>query len=513
MGGSAFAWQLARLCPKLKIVCLERGDWLKPSDMPATTPHWQSAATGRWATSPNLRLAAGGNPWSADYPVDDTESPLKPLMWNGVGGSSINWAAHFPRLKPSDFRTRALDGVGVDWPFTYRDLEPYYDLNDSMMGVSGLDGDPAYPAKPHRDMPPLPIGRSGERAARAFNQLGWHWWPVDAAITTATYRGRLPCNNCGPCLIGCVRHAKASCDVTYLGAALANGVEVRTRAIATRVLLSNGRASGVAYADENGVIHEQPARWIVVAGNGIGTVRLLLASGIGRAPDSVLGRNLMMHPVAYARGLFEEPMDGPAGPVGAQIYSHEFYETDPSRGFKRGIQIQVTRENALLSQALRLSPAWGLAAQQALAEEFRHSMVLMIVTEDLPDPENRVSLLDRVDPDGLPGIMMRYALSDNTKAMIEWGYERTAEILKVAGASREIRAPLPPYTGWHLLGTARMGSDPKQSFVDPRGRCRETEGLIIADGSVMPTVGAVNPGATIGALALKMAEELAAEWA
>ena len=241
----------------------------------------------------------------------------------------------------------------------YGDLEPYYDLNDTMMGVCGLDGDPAYPAKPHRAMPPLPIGRSGERAARAFNQLGWHWWPADAAITTATYRGRQPCNNCGPCLIGCVRHAKASCDVTYLGEAVANGVEVRTRATATRVLLSNGRATGVAYADENGVMHEQPARWVVVAGNGIGTVRLLLASGLGRAPESVLGRNLMMHPVAYARGLFEDTMDGPAGPVGAQMYSHQFYETDTSRGFTRGIQIQVTRENALLSQALRLSPAWG----------------------------------------------------------------------------------------------------------------------------------------------------------
>jgi choline dehydrogenase-like flavoprotein len=513
MGGAAFAWQLARLCPKIKIVCLERGDWLRPADMPATTAHWQRAAIGRWATSPNLRLAAGGNPWSADYPIDDAETPLKPLMWNGVGGSSINWAAHFPRLKPSDFQTQTLDGVGVDWPFTYRDLEPYYDLNDAIMGVCGLDGDPAYPAKAHRAMPPLPIGRSGERAARAFNALGWHWWPVDAAITTATYRGRQSCNNCGPCLIGCVRHAKASCDVSYLGEAMANGVEVRTRTNATRVLISNERATGVAYLDENGVVHEQPARWVVVAGNGIGTVRLLLASGLGQAPDSVLGRNLMMHPVAYARGLFEEEMDGPAGPVGAQIYSHQFYETDLSRGFTRGIQIQVTRENTLLAQALRLSPAWGFAAQLALSEEFRHSMALMIVTEDLPDPDNRVSLLDRVEPDGLPAVKMRYALCDNTKAMIAWGYERTAEILKTAGASREIRAPLPPYTGWHLLGTARMGSDPRQSFVDPRGRCHEIDGLIVADGSVMPTVGAVNPGATIGALGLKMAEELASEWA
>ena len=72
-------------------------------------------------------------------------------------------------------------------------------------------------------MPPLPIGQAGARAGEAFNALGWHWWPVDAAINTAAYGGRLPCNNCGPCVLGCMRGAKSSCDLTYLPAAAANG--------------------------------------------------------------------------------------------------------------------------------------------------------------------------------------------------------------------------------------------------------------------------------------------------
>lgn len=513
MGGAAFAWQLSRLAPKLSIVCLERGKWLKPDDMPVTSSDWQSAAFGRWATSPNARLSAGGNPWSADYPIDDSDSPLKPLMWNGVGGSSVNWAAHFPRLKPSDFRTHSLDGVGLDWPYSYADLEPFYDLNDRMMGVCGLAGDPAYPPRPERSTPPLPVGRSGAKAAAAFNALGWHWWPVDAAINTAPYAGRLACNNAGPCLLGCTRHAKASCDVTYMPGAMSHGVEVRASCTALRVTVENGRATSVVYADETGTVCEQPAGHVVIAANGIGTPRLLLASGLGHDPQSVLGRHLMMHPVAYARGLFDDELDGPAGPVGAALYSHEFYETDLTRGFVRGLQIQVTRENSPLAQALRLSPSWGAKAQRDLAEEFRHSMVLMIVTEDLPDAENRVILLDRMEADGLPGVKMRYALSRNTKAMIDWGYERTSEILKAAGAKCEIRAPLPPMTGWHLLGTARMGSDPRNSFVDARGRCHEVSGLIIADGSIMPTVGAVNPGSTIGAMALKLASELAEDLA
>ena len=88
-----------------------------------------------------MRLkSAGPSARPADYAIDDTGSPIKPLMWSGVGGSSINWAAHFPRLHPSDFRTQTLDGVGDDWPFDYFDLEPYYHLNDAAMGVCGLAG-------------------------------------------------------------------------------------------------------------------------------------------------------------------------------------------------------------------------------------------------------------------------------------------------------------------------------------------------------------------------------------
>ncbi|MFI5019233.1 MAG: NAD(P)-binding protein, partial [Dongiales bacterium] len=135
---AAFAARLAQQAPGLRILCLERGGWVDPAAMPAATRRWQRAALGAWASSPNLRLQAGGNPFSADYPIDDSASALKPLMWNGVGGSTVNWAAHFPRLHPSDFRTRSLDGVGEDWPFGYDALEPYYDLNDQAMGVSGL---------------------------------------------------------------------------------------------------------------------------------------------------------------------------------------------------------------------------------------------------------------------------------------------------------------------------------------------------------------------------------------
>jgi choline dehydrogenase-like flavoprotein len=505
MGGAAFAWQISRLAPRLKVVSLERGGWLKSENMPALSDAWQSAVTGEWATSPNLRLAAGGNRFSADYPVDDSGTPVKPLMWNGIGGSTINWAAHFPRLKPGDF---------ADWPFEYSALEHHLDVHEHALGISRMPGDPSYPPISNHADPPLPIGKMGETAARAFNALGWHWWPATTAILTLTSEStRYPCNCCGPCLIGCVPRAKASTDVTYLPKAMAQGVEIRAHATVIQIVIAAGRATGVIYRDEGGAELEQPASVVVVACNGIGTPRLLLASGLGGDPQSPLGRHLIMHPVAYARGLLHEELDGPKGPVGAALYSHEFYEGDPSRGLERGFQIQITRENALLLQALRLAPAWGREAQYQVSEEFRHSIIWMTVTNDEGEPHNRVSVGSDLSTDGLPEVKIEYKVSAKTQAAIDFAYARADEFFAAAGAHRVIRAPLPPYTGWHFLGTARMGNDPRTSVTDGSGRVHGIEGLIVADGSVIPSGGAVNPGNTIGALALKFASDLAGEMA
>ena len=288
-------------------------------------------------------------------------------------------------------------------------------------------------------------------------------------------------------------------------------MELRTHCVAQRVIVQGGRAIGVAYRDQSGATHEQPAAFTVVACNGIGTARLLLASNIGRGAGGALGRYLMFHPIAYARGMFTEELDSPRGPVGACVYSHEFYEHRPGRPFTRGLQLQVTRENALLHQAARLEPAWGEYAHTRLREEFRHSLPVMVVAEDLPDARNRVALTEGVAADGLPNVRVEYTLSENSRRVLDFGLDRAEEMLHAAGAYRVARVPLAPLTGWHLLGTARMGSDPATSVTDGRGRCHAVANLIVADGSLFPTVGAVNPGATIAALALKIGDDLARE--
>jgi choline dehydrogenase-like flavoprotein len=192
--GAAVAWSLAET--KMHILCLEQGDWMKPSEYPSTRRDWEARQFNDFHISPNRRGR------DTDYPINDANSPIKIANFNGVGGGTVLYAGHFPRFHPSDFRVRTLDGVADDWPIDYPTLEPFYAENDRMMGVSGLVGDPAYP--PHEPMmPPLPLGKSGQTLARGLNKLGWHWWPSDSAIASAEYEGRAKCINLGHCTSGC----------------------------------------------------------------------------------------------------------------------------------------------------------------------------------------------------------------------------------------------------------------------------------------------------------------------
>ena len=148
------------------------------------------AVIKHFATSPNRRARV------TDYPINDDNSPIKIVNFNGVGGSTIMYTAHYPRLHPSDFKVKTLDSVADDWPIDYETLEPFFAENDRMMGVSGLAGDPAYPPK-EPPMPPLPLGKSGARLGKAMNQFGWHWWVSDLTIATVDYDGRGRCINLG----------------------------------------------------------------------------------------------------------------------------------------------------------------------------------------------------------------------------------------------------------------------------------------------------------------------------
>jgi choline dehydrogenase-like flavoprotein len=508
--GAAFAWRLSQA--GIRVLCLEQGDWVDRRAYPADRDDWEIHRQTDFNPDPN------GRRLPVDYPVNDSDSPIAPLMYNAVGGSTIHWSAHFPRFRPSDFAVRTLDGVADDFPMSYADLEPFFALNDRMMGVAGMTGDPAYPAKTPRSTPPIPLGALGTTLARGFDALGWHWWPSDSAILTESYDGRQACNNCGPCDLGCPRGAKASTDVTYWPKALALGARLQTRARVREITVDReGRADGAVYYDAEGRAHEVRARAVVLACNGIGTPRLLLNSRSARFPNGLadrsglVGRNLMFHPYASVRGIFDEPLDGLKGPIGCSIVAQEFYETDLSRGFVRGYSFQVARGASPVSVALgglsgdRLP--WGAAHRGEFARRFGHTASVAVIGEDLPEAHNRVTLDDHLtDGDGIPAPRVSYRLSENSRAMLAHGVERATEVLRAAGASAIEATPLLRPAGWHLMGTARMGTDPRTSVVDARGRCHDVPNLYVVDGSILVTGGAVNPTSTIQALALYIAE-------
>lgn len=508
--GAAAAWRLSGA--GFNIVCLEQGDWQNPKEYSTAFSDWQFRAATNFNFDPNVRGL------SEDYPVNDLESDITPLMFNAVGGSTVHWTAHTPRFHPSDFRVRSLDGVADDWPLSYEELEKYYDLNDEWMGCSGIAGDPANPPRSPRPMPPLPLGPDGERMARAFDTLGWHWWPSDSYINSRRYGGRGACNNCGPNGLGCYVDAKGSTDVTYSPVAIRNGVELRTRARVFEITTGpDGRATGAKYFDSGGKVCFQAARCVIVAANGIGTPRLLLLSTSEKHPNGLanssglVGKNLMFHPYAMVTGFFLDDV-GPTyrGALGNILMSQEFYETDPGRDFVRGYSYQMNRSTgpAKTATGLALPPVrWGEGHHDEFAMRFGNSGMLCVIGEDLPEEHNRVELDPHLtDSSGIPAPRVVYRMSDNSLRMMDHGIRNAQKVMKAAGARTIMTTPLQRAGGWHLMGTARMGDNPVRSVVDRNGQAHDVDNLFVIDGSVFVTGGAVNPTPTIQAIALKVAD-------
>jgi choline dehydrogenase-like flavoprotein len=508
--GAAVAWSLAET--RMRILCFEQGDWMKPSEYPSTGRDWEARQLDDFHIDPNRRAR------DTDYPINEQDSPIRVVNFNGVGGGTVLYAGHFPRFHPSDFRVRTLDGVGDDWPLDYGTLEPFYNENDRTMGVSGLAGDPAYPPKEPM-MPPLPLGKAGAVLARGLNTLGWHWWPSDSAIASVDYEGRAKCINLGHCTSGCAQGAKASTDITYWPAAIRAGVELRTRCRVREIATNErGMASGVVYYDASGTEQFQPAEVIIVACNGVGTPRLLLNSASARFPhglansSGLVGRNLMFHPYALIYGYFDEPLDGYRGP-GNCIWSQEFYETDRSRGFVRGYTFEFVRGQGPVMAAVQGMATgrlpWGPDHHHAYRKLFCHRTGMVAICEDLPEQHNTVTL-DRAlkDPNGIAAPKITYTLSANSRRMLDHAVARGTEILHAAGAyTVDFEAPIAE-GGWHLMGTARMGSDPTRSVVNEWGRSHDVKNLFIVDGSIFVTSAGVNPTRTIQALALYIADNM-----
>jgi choline dehydrogenase-like flavoprotein len=287
-----------------------------------------------------------------------------------------------------------------------------------------------------------------------------------------------------------------------------------------REILTNdeGMATGVVYYDKDGVEQFQPTEVVIIACNGVGTPRLLLNSVSSKFPNGLanssglVGKNLMFHPYAQIYGFVKEPTDSNRAPPTC-LWSKEFYDTDLSRGFVRGYGIQFGRGagpvfEAVASEQKGILP-WGKDHHRVFRKLNGHRFHVSAICEDLPEEHNRVTLDPvRKDSHGIPAPKIDYKLSENSLKMMDHALARGREILEAAGATDIcLNSPI-PWGGWHLLGTARMGTDPERSVVNQWGRSHDVKNLFIVDGSVFVTSGGVNPTSTIQAIALYIADQM-----
>lgn len=509
--GAAMTWKLAQA--GVDVLCLERGDWFDYGSVARDDPDYEARKAGDLNPNPNLRRGP------QDDPVDDAESPIKPLIGVGVGGGSVWWSSHVPRFRTDDFDVRRRYGVADDWPLDHDTLDPWYAENERMIGAAYVAGDPTGPRRNGNGADLPPIGANGRRVAAAFDRLGWHWWPVDLVAG----HGGEACEHVGPCDIGCPARRRQSADHLYMREAIALGARLAT---GMRVQRLEHDSAGRVVTEAKCMGPEGPvtvrARVFVLCANGLGTPRLLLLSASERFPDGLgnvsglVGRNMMLHPYARVDAVFDAPLGTMVPQEMAGIVSFEFQPTVPERGFLRGVKLQLgpgPGPVALANGAVTGEPLpWGAAHHAAMEARFDRICGMTVCAEDLPEPENRIALSDTVrDRDGLPAAKMIYSVSENSRRCLDHGMARATEVLREAGAVRTYDTPLRDQAGFHIMGTTRMGTDPASSVVDPDGRCHAHENLFVADSSVFVTSSVCNPTATAQALALRSASQIVAQ--
>lgn len=432
----------------------------------------------------------------------------------GVGGGSVHWAGFTPRFHPSDFRVYSEDGVGADWPISYWDLKPYYELLEREIPVSGPAyfpwGDPhGYIYGPH------PSAGVSDILIKGCTNLGigvCAGGPV--AINAGSHGDRPHCIYRGFCIQGCKVGAKQSTLVSHVPDAIRHGAEIRDCCMVARVNLGqNGLVTGVTYFDPQKREMTQRAKVVIVCGYALETPRLLFNSACpgwenGLANSSgALGKYLMAQAGNVILGRFSTPVRMYKGPP-ANALTEEFYETDPKRDFARGFAIQTVGPLpiAFAKQMMVAKGAWGWGLRKVMMD-YNHWAGLGLLGEILPWKDNTVGLAEAVDQYGLPVAKVTFNLHDNDKKLIEFGKNKVEEVLWAAGAEEVVQEAR--YA--HLVGGARMGSDPRSSIVDGFCQSHDISNLFVCDGSVLPTQGSANPGLTIQALAARTADYIVSE--
>jgi glucose dehydrogenase len=438
-----------------------------------------------------------------------------------VGGTTWHWLGTAIRFVPDDFRLRSRFGVGADWPISYNDLEPWYCQAERELGVAGDSAaDPAVPRSQPYPLPPIPMSYSDQRVAAALQPLGFKVEPTPQARNSVPYGRRPACCGSASCIPICPIQAKYDATV-HLAQAEEAGAQLLDRAVAHMVEVGpGGRITGIRFKRPDGSEERASAKVFVIAANAIETAKLLLQSRTESLPDGAanssgqVGRNLMDHPTQLSWALTDEKVWGYRGPQSTS--GIESGRAGDWRGERPSFRVQLgndgwiwptgapyTTVEQLLKRGLR-----GAELDRALADHSARELTLACLTEQLPLPENRiVPDFDKRDQLGLPRPRIHYRLDDYTQRGLEHARRMHQRIFEAVRCTETYHSPENQQAG-HLLGTCRMGADPKQSVVNRELRAHDHPNLFLVGSGAFPTSGASNPTLTIAALALRTVDSI-----
>jgi choline dehydrogenase-like flavoprotein len=447
-------------------------------------------ASGTWGAA---TYAAGNPAWTV----------------KAVGGSTLHWNGFAFRMQAHEFAPRATYGAVegadlIDWPLTLEELAPYYLRAEDKMGVTGTHGIATHP---HTNN--YKVLWNGAR------KLGYTQVRNDRLAINVTDRDdRAGCQQLGFCNQGCLMGAKWSTLVSEIPKAEATGkLTLLTQAMATRIEHdAQGKITGVIYRDGQGAEQRIKARAVIVACSGVETPRLLLMSASAQFPNGLanraghVGRYFMRHTQFMSFARFDQPVHMYRGIVTPGYVADEARH-DPSRGFSGGYLIESVALHPT-SLALLLDPnGWG-ADYAGFLDRYDHLAGVLLVGEDLPRAQNRITLDESVkDRFGSPVAHVHVDEHPSADAMRKHGWGQAEALFRAVGA-RDVRHGI-PFSATHCMGTARMSARPEDGVTDRFGRTHDHANLFIADGSLMASSGAENPTLTIVALAIRQAEHIA----
>lgn len=491
-GGGTVAHALASTGARLLL--LERGD-----RVPREPENWSPDAV--WKA---LRYR------TAERWADEHGAEFVPYTHYNVGGNTKFWGSVLYRLRREDFgEIQHADGVSPAWPIDYETLAPYYDRAELLYGVRGQAGvDPTDPPRGPFPFPPVPNAAEVEAIVASLGSEGLHPSPLPLGVLrVGAAGGCILCNTCNsfPCLLG----AKSDAEVCCVEPAVAHAnVTLWTGALATK-LVTNGagtRVTGVELvrAGERQVVE---APLVVVACGAANSAALLLRSATDRHPDGLanssglVGRRYMAHLATMMQGF--HPFRRNAAVFQKTVAINDFYLHGPGGGPPLGHLQSQGRTHGVMAKVVGDTiipriPLWAYDAWVARGSDW------LAMTEDLPRLENRVRL------DGAGRIVLDYR--PNNLEPHRRLVEEATRMLKRLGFWVVMTHSHKQRNTTHQCGTLVFGEDPATSVLDPLCRTHDVENLYVVDASFFPSSAAVNPGLTIVAQALRVADHLRARF-